>query len=210
MACNGCGGPELFDDPCSGDTVCTTCGLVAGRETSLRVSYDYSGGRLSTASSTIVNVIRALELEPASDWIDFVQEKAIAVKRITRRRVCDILLQEDGGMYDRIRTLLVGARLRCPPPTRSEAQPTARFDDYVHWIRSSGLCETRDQTRALNGVCRETVDRLPGLRFVLPPLFVVAVYAYMVRADQKTLACIASDTHTNLRSVTRILKKIKT
>jgi hypothetical protein len=152
-------------------------------------------------------VVRELELEPASDWIDFVQEKAIAATRITRRVVCDILLREDDGMYERMRALGVRPKR---PPVRSEAQPAAMFDEYVHWIRSSGLCETREQTRALNGVCRETVDRLPDLRFVLPPLFVVAVYAYMVRADKKTLAGIVSDTHTNLQSVTRILKKIKT
>lgn len=206
MGCGGCGGTELLDDPQSGDTVCTTCGLVVGRESSLHVSYDYCGEIVSTASSTIVKVVSALELEPASDWIDFVQRQGtVTTKRMTRRHVCEILLREDGRLYERMRAL--GVRISRP----ALHHPTAvRFDDYGHWIRLSGLCETRDEIRALNNACQQTVDRQPMLRFVLPPLFVVAMYANMVRADKKTLARIASETKTHTQSVNRIMKKIKT
>ena len=225
-SCGSCGGTDLMDDARSGDTVCTTCGLVTGRENSLQVSYDYSGEiAVSPAVSiTIVRVVRALELEPASDWIEFVHQQAntnssAKPRRMTQRRVCEILLREDGHLYERIRALGF-EKIRRPQQSSTEqgqgqqgstTNNTAIIrDDYGHWIRRSGLCETRDEIRALNLACQQTVDRVPELRFVLPPLFVVAVYANMVSADKQTLACIVSDTQTHPQSVKRIMKKIKT
>ena len=213
MACASCGGTELMDDACSGDTVCTTCGLVTGRENSLRVSYDYSGEKTtsSSVSTTIVHVVLALELEPASDWIEFVHQQSEKIKplRITRRRVCEILLREDGHLYERMRALGF-EKIRRPEQSSTEAEQGQLRDDYGHWIRRSGLCETRDQIRALDLACQQTVDRVPELRFVLPPLFVVAVYANMVSPDKETLARIVSNTQVHPQSVKRIMKKIKT
>lgn len=209
MACSGCGGAELMDDPRSGDTVCTMCGLVTGRENSLQVSYDcFFGERISTASITIVSVVNALELEPAADWIEFVHQQT-PTTRMTKRRVCEILLREDGHLYDRIRAL--GLHIRRPKHSADDRQTAVIHDDdnYGNWIRRSGLCETRDQIRALVDVCQQTVVRVPELRFVLPPLFVAAAYAHMVSADKATLARIVSDTQSNLSSVKRIMKKIK-
>ena len=224
-SCGSCGGTDLMDDARSGDTVCTTCGLVTGRENSLQVSYDYSGEiAVSPAVSiTIVRVVRALELEPASDWIEFVHQQAntssAKPRRMTQRRVCEILLREDGHLYERMRALGF-EKIRRPQQSSTEqgqgqqgstTNNTAIIrDDYGHWIRRSGLCETRDEIRALNLACQQTVDRVPELRFVLPPLFVVAVYANMVSADKQTLARIVSDTQTHPQSVKRIMKKIKT
>ena len=215
-SCGSCGGTDLMDDARSGDTVCTTCGLVTGRENSLQVSYDYSGEiAVSPAVSiTIVRVVRALELEPASDWIEFVHQQAntnssAKPRRMTQRRVCEILLREDGHLYERMRALGF-EKIRRPQQSSTEAEQGQLRDDYGHWIRRSGLCETRDQIRALDLACQQTLDRVPELRFVLPPLFVVAVYANMVSPDKETLARIVSNTQVHPQSVKRIMKKIKT
>jgi hypothetical protein len=136
---------------------------------------------------------------------------------MTQRRVCEILLREDGNLYERMRALGF-EKIRRPQQSstiitaegQGQGQQMFIRDDYGHWVRRSGLCETRDEIRALNLACQQTVDRVPELRFVLPPLFVVAVYANMVSADKQTLARIVSDTQTHPQSVKRIMKKIKT
>jgi len=209
MACS-CG-VEVYcvDDPQTGDTICTTCGVVVGRENSLMPGFGDSGEPIRrTENSLVARVVRALELEPEDEWIDVVTHR-LPTNKPTCRRVCAALLAEDARLYERMHAIGLPV-VRVTPQV---AQDFRHETTFVPWIRRylGHVVDSPDKTRALSRLCEDIVRRTPELRFVLPGLFVVAAYARMVGAHKtakKDFEALVSGTGLHVASVKRILKKI--
>lgn len=202
---DACCSPELlFDDPISGDTVCTTCGRVVSRDNALQGA-DYNTTTVvyeNNNNKVAARVVSALELDPEPQWIDWISHRLPTTT--TTRRVCAVLLEEKPELYERMRVLGL--------PVSRTALVSKKMDaDFAPWIRRylGHLMESAKDTRQFDRYCQDVVQHRPALRFVLPHTFVVAAYAHRCGLQKKALAAWVADAGVPLASVQRIIRQMR-
>lgn len=238
MECRGCGesGPStFFDDPVSGDTLCTQCGLVANRDTSLVVGFhnmDHLQDEMMPPVPCVVRrVVNQLRLEPFAQWARGVveqQNKNGGGGRLTVERVCEIILKDLTPPEQR--TPLFRHRIE---PLLTKQKKTALFlatealllggeakttsSEYDGLLKDLSAYAPELDRRAIVGMrraCEDVVERHPGLQMVLPASVVIATYIqqFHIKAPkthrQRTIQSLCEVLGLKPCSVNKVLKTI--
>lgn len=201
--CRGCGSCFAFfyDDPVTGDTLCTQCGLVANRDTSLVTGFrnqDHLQDEIMPAVPGVVRrVIHQLGLEPSAQWAcEVVRLQQRRGSRFTVERVCEIILndltppeQRSAVFRHKIEPLLLRTT-----KTKKHCQRTAEktvgggsllsvttnnasvYDGLLKDLSAFAPELDRRTLVRLSRACEDAVERHPSLQVVLPASVVIATY----------------------------------
>ena len=195
---------SIFDDPMSGDSVCTVCGLVVHREHSL------SDNTMDSITSTSViepnqnalvyRMVTDLELEPAQEWCrTIIYTIKLLKKKLTNIHICSTivsLLQERRASYTAVLTYM---NTRFGVATSNKVlQTMAQIPPLINGNGSNGRNDVIMQDDAcmyhagilklgeivsmdffikkrLREKCRIAIEKHPALQFRLPASIIVAV-----------------------------------
>lgn len=196
MVLGHCCGPLLFDDPASGDSVCTECGLVVHRDNSLNNNTTDSFNTTSMMDTTTENplvyrMVEDLELEPVQEWCRTIVYTLTCLKiKLTNINIGSTivsLLQERHASYDAVlayMTMRFGVSM--------EGKVLHNVDTVADKIRDMDMHNTHcmyhtgilklgqiisldfSARRRLLDRCRAAVEKHPLLQFRLPASVVLA------------------------------------
>lgn len=188
-----CSEASIFDDPVSGDSVCTGCGLVVHREHSLRDNTIDSITSTSVIepneSALVYRMVTDLELEPAQEWCrTIIYTINLFKKKLTNIHICSTivsLLQERHASYSAVLSYMntrFGVttsnkvlRTVAQIPSRNDVMDDACM--YHAGILKMGemVCMDFSIKTRLRDKCLTAVEKHPALQFRLPASIIVAV-----------------------------------
>lgn len=228
--CQGCGVVAcFFDDPVSGDTLCTQCGLVVNRDTSLVVGFhnmDHLQDDVMPAVPCVVRrVIQQLGLEPFEQWArEIVQQQKST--RLTVERVCEIILkdltppeQQNALFRHRIEPLLSRHRrqktgLLLTGGGGLLVETASSYDGLLKIMSAYAPELDRRSIMVMRKACEDVVKRHPSLQVVLPASVVIATYIqeFHLKAPktsrQRTIQSLCGILDLKACSVNKVLKTI--
>lgn len=196
QTCDACSTASLYDDPVSGDTICTQCGLVANRDGSLVVgcqNIDHMQNymvSLNVVPSVVRRIVNQLDLEPSDQWIFEIVERNDKNTRLSVERVCEIILndltapEQRGVLFDqKIEPLLTKhrqksmlANVMAVTTAESFSRTTSVFDVLLKKLSAYVPELDRRSVVRMSKLCEDTVERHPTLHVVLPASVVIATY----------------------------------